>query len=291
MDFPQKTSLIRWRNSYEISLLTPAKLNLYLNVVGKYPGGFHEIESIMARITLCDELIIRKDKMTKIICNDKSLENEGNLSLKAVFLLKKELRIKENFLLILKKRIPQGSGLGGASSNAAFTLLGINEILGLRLSKKELFSLGKELGSDVNFFLADTPLALVEGRGEKINCWKFLPSLKFFIVYPNFRSSTSLVFNNLEVKGKLTKSFSNVNIIFYALKNKDNALLKEGLFNILERVAFRIYPKLKRKKELLKELGFVMTGSGSSFFALKEKEKFKLRNFFKNWLIFEVSVF
>ncbi len=291
MDFPQGISLIRWRNSYEISLLSPAKLNLYLNVIGKYSGGFHRVESIMARITLCDELTIRKDKKTKIVCNDKSLENDRNLSLKAAFLLKKRLRIKENFLLILNKRIPQGAGLGGASSNAAFTLLGINEILKLRLSKKELFNLGKELGSDVNFFLAGAPLALVRGRGEKVSCWRFHPSLKFFIVYPNFRSSTALVFNNLEVKGKLTKSFSNVNIIFYALKNEDNVLLKEGLFNILEEVAFKIYPKLKKKKELLKKLGFVMTGSGSSFFILREKEGLNLREFFKNWLIFEARVF
>jgi len=89
----------------------------------------------------------------------------------------------------------------------------------------------------------------------------------------------------------LTKSFSNVNIIFYALKNEDNVLLKEGLFNILEEVAFKIYPKLKKKKELLKKLGFVMTGSGSSFFILREKEDLNLREFFKNWLIFEARVF
>lgn len=271
MDLPARISLIQWRKPYEISLLSPAKLNLYLNVIGKYPGGYHRIQTIMARVSLFDRLIIRKSDQTKVICNDKSLEKD-NICFKTVIFLKKKLKINEEFLIIIDKRIPPGTGLGGASSNAALTLLGINELLKLRLREKELFTLGSKIGSDVNFFLAQTPFALAEGRGEKITAWRFSWNLEYVIVWPKISIATSLVYKRLKIKGKLTKSFSNVNIIFYALKNKDYALLKEGLFNILENTTFACFPKLKKKIEILKKQGFTMTGSGGAFFRIVDEK-------------------
>jgi len=245
----------------------------------------------MARISLFDRLIIEKSKETKVICNDKSLER-NNICLKVVNLLKKKLRIKEDFLIILEKKIPPGTGLGGASSNAALTLLGISELLSLRLKERELFALGSRIGSDVNFFLAQTPFALVEGRGEKVTPWRFFWDLEYFVVCPRISVSTSLIYKELRIKGKLTKSFSNVNIILHALKNKDHALLKEGLFNILEKTTFTCFPNLEKKAHILKKLGFVMSGSGSAFFqVIERKNKINTEFFKKDFLTFRVKSF
>ncbi len=291
MDLPPRISLIEWKKPYKVSLLSPAKLNLYLNIVGKYPGGYHRIQTVMARISLFDRLIIEKSKETKVICNDKSLER-NNICLKVVNLLKKKLRIKEDFLIILEKKIPPGTGLGGASSNAALTLLGISELLSLRLKERELFALGSRIGSDVNFFLAQTPFALVEGRGEKVTPWRFFWDLEYFVVCPRISVSTSLIYKELRIKGKLTKSFSNVNIILHALKNKDHALLKEGLFNILEKTTFTCFPNLEKKAHILKKLGFVMSGSGSAFFqVIERKNKINTEFFKKDFLTFRVKSF
>ena len=291
MDLPLKISLIEWKKPYKISLLSPAKLNLYLNIVGKYPGGYHRIQTVMTRISLFDRLIIEKSKETKVICNDKSLE-KNNICLKVVNLLKKKLRIKEDFLITLEKKIPPGTGLGGASSNAALTLLGINELLGLQLKEKELFALGSRIGSDVNFFLAQTPFALVEGRGEKVTPWRFFWDLEYFVVCPKISVSTSLIYKKLKIKGKLTKSFSNVNIISYALKNKDYVLLKKSLFNILEKTTLMCFSDLEKKVHILKKLGFTMSGSGSAFFQIIEgKDKTNTEFFKRYFLTFRVKSF
>jgi len=245
----------------------------------------------MTRISLFDRVIIEKSKETKVICNDKSLE-KNNICLKVVNLLKKKLRIKEDFLIVLEKKIPPGTGLGGASSNAALTLLGINELLGLQLKEKELFALGSKIGSDVNFFLAQAPFALVEGRGEKVTPWRLFWDLEYFVVCPKINVSTSLIYNKLRIKGKLTKLFSNVNIILYALRNKDYVFLKEGLFNILEKTTLTCFSDLEKKVNVLKKLGFTMSGSGSAFFRIIERENENNTHFCgRDFLAFRVKSF
>lgn len=258
-----------------IKIFSPAKINLYLDVLGKYKDGYHKIESVMARISLYDEIVIeRKDKQgIDIICDDKILENKDNLCYKAALLVSKILRLKTGFSIYLKKRIPYPSGLGSASSNAAYTLLGICKLLHKNLPKEELFMLGQKLGSDVNFFLSESSFAYVYGRGEKVIPLDIKNQYEFIIVYPNIKVPTKLVYQSLQDK-KLTIFFNRVNMLIYGLKHYDLEMVQHCLFNRLEPVVISIYKELKKIKRRFYEEGLVpvMTGSGSTFFSLCKKE-------------------
>lgn len=262
-------SLKKRKNLYasSIKLLSPAKLNLYLNILGKYPSGFHKIESIVERISLFDEITIAASRHgnIRVFCNDRSLEGEQNLCFKAADLLKKKLKLTAGFDINLKKHIPVGSGLGGGSSNAASVLLGINALMNLHLSREKLYALGARLGSDVNFFLSQSRFALVSARGQKV-----LPltgkTFKHIIVWPRARLSTKSVYQN--TKAKLTKALGNVNMLKYALKKGDACLLKANIFNALEKSALTLCPQLKKAKEMFDKKGVFasVTGSGSAFY-------------------------
>ncbi len=285
MGFPQNLLLQKQKNFCRVKLICPAKINLYLNILGKYPNGFHRIESIVNRISLYDELTIKVSKHPQIrfFCSDKSLEKD-NLCVRAVTLLREKFKIKQGFTLYLRKNIPVGGGLGGGSSDAASTILGIDILLNLGLSSSELHALGKTLGSDVNFFLCGASFAYLSGRGDEVKPLETDIKLLYLIAYPNLRLSTKLVYQN--VKAKLTNYLDNVKMIFYALKERDWALLDYNLFNVLEEGAFSLSPLLKRNKIFLKRKGFRMTGSGSAFFTIvKRKENLTTirRGFPKNW--------
>ncbi|MCM8820097.1 MAG: 4-(cytidine 5'-diphospho)-2-C-methyl-D-erythritol kinase, partial [Candidatus Omnitrophica bacterium] len=204
-----------------VKILSPAKLNLYLNVLGKYPinskfFGYHKIESIMERISIFDEISIEVKRKSDILLysNYKYLETQDNLCLKAAKLLKKLYKIPYGFKIFLKKNIPIGAGLGGGSSNAASTILGIDALLNLKLSLRELYSCGEALGSDVNFFLSQSPFALVYGRGEGVERFGG-KILKHCIFWPKVSLSTATVYKAFNMK--LTKFLSNANILRYAI--------------------------------------------------------------------------
>ena len=274
MVYPVKASLIKYKSSSKIRLLCPAKINLYLNILGKYKDGYHKIETVVNRINLSDTLTITLKKnpsKLELFCNERALQNKDNLCLRAIHLMKKTLKIKQGFTLFLEKKIPVGAGLGGGSSCAASTLLGINTLLKLNLPQEMLYSLGKQLGSDVNFFLSQSSFAYLEGRGEKVHPLRACRRLQYFIVYPTVGISTRRVYQR--TKANLTKFFNNVNIINYALRKGDIALLEANMFNVLEKVAYSLSSPLRKKRELLKNLGFIMTGSGSALFTLVKDTK------------------
>ncbi|MCM8786868.1 MAG: 4-(cytidine 5'-diphospho)-2-C-methyl-D-erythritol kinase [Candidatus Omnitrophica bacterium] len=266
-----------------VKILSPAKLNLYLNILGKYPNnskffGYHKIESIIERISFFDEIYIEVKRKADIALysNNKYLVAENNLCLKAVKLIKKIYKIPYGFKIFLKKNIPVGAGLGGGSSNAASTLLGINALLNLKLSLAELYNCGQSLGSDVNFFLSQSPFAVVRGRGEKIEpfCGKIL---QHFIIWPKINLSTAAVYETFNMK--LTKFLSNVNILKYAITKGDLSLVQKNLYNALEKTASFICRPIKDIKAYFEKKGFhfLLTGSGSALFCIIEKKvKFPL---------------
>jgi 4-diphosphocytidyl-2-C-methyl-D-erythritol kinase len=274
MVYPVKASLIKYKSSSKVKLLCPAKINLYLNILGKYKDGYHKIETVVSRINLSDTLTItlnNNSSKVELFCNDKTLQNKDNLCFSAAELLKKTLKINQGFRLFLKKKIPVGAGLGGGSSCAASTLLGINMLLKLNLPLKTLYSLGKQLGSDVNFFLSQSSFAYLQGKGEKVHPLEVSRRLHYFIIYPCCGVSTPRVYRR--TKANLTKFFNNVKIIHYALRKGDVALLEANMFNVLEKVGYSLCPPLKKKRTLLKNLGFLMTGSGSALFTLVKDAK------------------
>jgi len=298
----------------KIKILSPAKINLYLNIKGKYPGGFHRLESIVERISLCDQISIRltKTPVIKLSSNLKSLETNDNLVFKAAQLLKERFKIPFGFDIFLQKRIPIGAGLGGGSSNAASTLLGLNQLLDLRLKREGIYSLGRQLGSDVNFFLSESQFAFLTGRGEKVTALKIRKKLSHFIIWPGISISTKRVYAGMRVhpvrsiklneqKNKtsngveLTKFFNNANIMRYALKKGDIPLIKKSIFNALEKRALSFYAELGRVKMYLEKRGIFakVTGSGSAFYTVGSAISLsKIKRLVpKEWVVFEVNTF
>ena len=273
MGSPLVLSHKKHKNLYrsKIKLLSPAKLNLYLNILGKYPGGFHEIESIVERISLCDEISITPQENPKITItsNIKSLESKDNLCVKAASLIKKKYGIKCGFNIHLKKKIPVGAGLGGGSSNGATVLIGITKLLKLNLKKEALYRMGSVLGSDVNFFLCEGSFGLVTGRGEKVIALRG-KKLKHLIIWPKKFLSTKQVYN--KNKAKLTKFFNGVNIIKYALKKGDIRFLKSGIFNALESSAIALCQDLSKVINTLRKnnIDCYVTGSGSALYTVSD---------------------
>ena len=297
MASPLIISLEKRRSFYgsKIKILSPAKLNLYLNILGKYSSGFHRIESIAERISLCDEITlkVKKGPSINITSNYKELECKENICFKAVKLIKNKFKIPLGVDIFLKKNIPVGAGLGGGSSNAASVVLGLDKVLKLNLKKDDLYRLGKKLGSDVNFFLSDCKFAILEQKGEKVTPLSIDKKFCHYVIWPNLSVSTEKVYKNNRVK--LTNFFSNGNILRYALFKGDIPLIKKNLFNALEGKAFSAYRALSKAKDYLESKGIkpLLTGSGSAFYTFSRsisirELKLKLPN---SWLLFKVHTF
>src|SRR6478752_10373323 len=139
-----------------MQVIAPAKINLSLRVLGRRSDGFHEIETLIAPISLCDEIKIeRRSGKQKIAfrCDDPSVpKGEDNIVVRAANAFFEETKITCGVSIVLKKTIPHGAGLGGGSSDAASTLLGLNQLYGAPLAPERLTSLAAEIGSDVPFF-------------------------------------------------------------------------------------------------------------------------------------------
>jgi len=253
-----------------LTILSPAKVNLYLKVMHKRRDGFHDIVSVMERISFCDclKITVTKRKGLSFKCNWSYLENDNNLVIRAFRLLRKEIRpsFPGGIKISLRKQIPVGSGLGGASSNAASVLLGLNRLLNLGLSRKKMFLLGARLGSDVNFFISQARFALVRGRGEEV--FPIATTFRFsqcLILIPE-PISTARIYHSFSQKVRLTNSLDNAKLITFALKQKDIFLLKRLLFNNLTPMAIEASARLRKVYSLLNqsEGDFVLSGSGSS---------------------------
>jgi 4-diphosphocytidyl-2-C-methyl-D-erythritol kinase len=253
-----------------LNLVSPAKVNLYLKVLSKRRDGFHNIVSIMEKISLCDSLYIALTRKRGIDfrCNWHYLENENNLVVRAIKLVQREIGgiSSQGIKVILHKRIPVGSGLGGASSNAASVILGLNQLLHLRLTQTQMFTLGATLGSDVNFFISPAKFALVEGRGEKIFPLNTPLRLQHYLILLGSEAiSTAKIYNNFSQKPRLTNFFDNAKLMTFAIEKEDSSLLKRLLFNNLTPMALEASARLRKVYRLISKLKgeFVLSGSGS----------------------------
>jgi 4-diphosphocytidyl-2-C-methyl-D-erythritol kinase len=261
--------------SKALKVLSPAKLNLYLEILGKRPDGYHTLNTIFERISLFDEITVRESDngRIKIESDAKDIPRDSrNLAYKAARLLKKDLGISKGALIRIKKRIPVGAGLGGGSSNAASTLLGLNQLWDLRLSRQKLSAYGAKLGSDVPFFLSGASFAFGNGRGEKIK--PLVPIRKKFwhiVAAPRFKVSTKGIYAEFDKIQINTGKRKRIRIDFITKKK-----IGEMLFNRLEEVTFRKYPKVKELKESLIAQGVknvLMSGTGGAVFGIVSSRK------------------
>jgi 4-diphosphocytidyl-2-C-methyl-D-erythritol kinase len=248
-------------------ILSPAKINLFLQITGKRPDGYHDLVSLMCCVGLYDTISLTFGvKETSVSCRHPEVPvDETNLAVAAASLFFKTLNKNEGVKIFIEKQIPVGAGLGGGSSNAAAVFLALNRYYGDAFSQKKLISMGRSIGADVPFFIFRKP-AIVSGIGDKLNAYQGLESFKILLVFPGFGISTAKVYKNLNLgltncKKKL-RSF---------LLNKQSFDPGCHLCNDLEPTAASMYPVIFTVKEaLLKHgaLGALMSGSGSTVFGL-----------------------
>lgn len=250
-----------------MELLSPAKINLYLQVTGKRDDGYHELIMLMSAISLYDKIRIETDKNEySLKCPHPDVpENESNIALRAAILFRERLGSGRPVSIHLEKNIPVGAGLGGGSSNAATVLKGLNVHYDYPFSDDALLEMGAELGSDVPFFIHSKP-AWAVGRGEKIVCIENIACYKVIVLFPGVHVSTPAVYKKLNFG--LTK---NEKKIKSPLLNKGLVDPINHLFNDLEEPAIEICSEIKNLKDVLSihgAEGILMSGSGSSVFGL-----------------------
>ena len=244
-----------------------AKVNLFLEVLGERPDGYHEIETVMAKVALADEMSfrLRTDDEVTIACEGLDVPPEENLAVKAARLLKERAGSSLGLDIELRKNIPVGAGLGGGSSDAAAALDAANELWGLGLEAEELARVGAELGSDVPFFLL-AHVALCKGRGEEVDSIPSKADPAVVLAHPGVQLSTKEVYARASRKD-LTEARKRAILMVRRLGAGDMEGLSKALFNRLEAAAASLCPDVVFLKDRLTALGAagaVMTGSGSA---------------------------
>ena len=179
---------------------SPAKINLFLKVVGKRPDGYHEIITLLCRIGLFDTVALAFNRSTiSVECaHPRVPEDKSNLAHRAASLFLDALSIHDGVAIFIDKVIPVAAGLGGGSSNAAAVLMGLNQHYGLPLADQELGGIALKVGADVPFFLVRHS-AIARGIGDYLEVYKDVPPLSVVLVRPTFEVSTSWVYKNLSL--------------------------------------------------------------------------------------------
>ena len=270
---------------------SPCKVNLILNILGKRADGFHELETVMQPVNLCDAMTFeRAGASLQLTCSHPELPCDSkNLVHRAATSFLAAANISDGVKIHLQKNLPLAGGIGGGSANAAVTFTALNELFDSPLPLEKLHTLSAALGSDVPFFLCDRP-ALATGRGEKVQPLENFPALKgkaFFLVHPGFGISTPWSYQNLARFPKdQNGTAGRAEKLVAALKSNHWLAIADGFYNSLEAPAFDKFPVLQLYKEFLRANGALvslMSGSGSTTFAIVENlaaaenlaEKFK----------------
>jgi 4-diphosphocytidyl-2-C-methyl-D-erythritol kinase len=243
--------------------LAPAKINLSLRVVRRRDDGFHDIDSLLVPVSIFDKLEIEllDEGGLQFTCDDSTIPiDDKNLVVRAANLFCTEIGLEPHLRIHLEKHIPHGAGLGGGSSDAAITLIGLNHLFRTELPRETLLSLAADLGSDVPFFIVGRP-AKARGRGEQLEAVEFKHRIPLLLIKPPFPVSTPWAYqrwrNSREIPG---------------IPYSPQELVWGELFNDLERPVFDKYLFLATlKKWLLNQsecTGALMSGSGSTVFAV-----------------------
>jgi 4-diphosphocytidyl-2-C-methyl-D-erythritol kinase len=259
-----------------LEIRSPAKINLQLNILGRRPDGFHELETLLHPVGLHDELTLEPAaRGIALTCSDPTLPADpSNLVWRAAAAFLDAGGLRTGVRLHLEKRVPREAGLGGGSANAAATLRGLNQLFGYPLPAARLHELAAALGSDVPFFLQDKP-ALATGRGETIQPLDLFPALAGYwvlLVHPGFGISTAWAYQALARHPEARQGQpGRARELVRTLQSGDMALAAAQLYNSLEAPAFTKFPWLALARDFLAENSAPasrMSGSGSALFAL-----------------------
>jgi len=252
-----------------------AKINRSLRILGKRADGYHEVETILQTVSLHDEITFsREDQDILLTCDSPEIPTDRtNLIVRAALLLRERFSKTSGVKISLTKRIPAQGGLGGASSNAAVTVLALNCLWDLNLNRSEVVNVLASLGSDVPFFL-DGGVALARGTGTDISPLPDFEKSHLLIITPNAKVSTPAAYQALKAPSLTTQESVSILSSSFAeptFTDSDH----EALYNDFEGVIFEIEPEIKRAKLALLEAGAqggLLAGSGSSVFGIFENE-------------------
>lgn len=277
-DFPSHSLNPQFPTGGFVQIRAYAKINLFLDVLGKRDDNYHNLISIMQSLELCDDLQFELCNTTNINLelNEHSNGNnlpldDSNLIIKAAKLLTKEYKINQGVNIKLTKRIPMGAGLGGGSSDCAATLHGLNKLFNLNIPLHRLVEIGTKLGADVPFCLMGGT-ALAQGIGEKLTPLPPHPPCHVVLACPNIHVSTGHIFGKLN----LLKTKDCYSDAITAYKTGDILKIANHLFNIFTPITSAIYPQISHLIADFKAIGALganMTGTGSTVFAYFENEK------------------
>lgn len=250
----------------ELTIRTPAKINIGLNILSKREDGFHNLETIYYPINLFDELTIRENIKFELITNNSLLNSEkGNTIIKARELISHYTGIDINASITLNKNIPMGAGMGGGSSDGSAALIIFNRYYDLKLTNEELFDLALKIGSDAPFFIDPKP-KFASSRGEIFEFTELMINKPILIINPGIHISTTWAFS------KITPKMPGYHLNQIEFKEHNSLSgYKNTIINDFESIVFEIFPEVKGIKDKMYELGAefsLMTGSGSTVFGI-----------------------
>ena len=269
----------------QLRILAPAKVNLFLHILGKRDDGYHNLVTWMQKIDLSDtiELNIIERGRVEFTCDDKSLPiNSDNLAVRAAesFLEKSVVLKNKGVAIHLEKKIPVAAGLGGGSSDAGAVLRGLNRLSGFEYTDETLIEISKPLGADVPFFSIEDKAVIAEGIGDRMHVVDSLGNCTFVVVNPDFFVSTKWVFDNFLLTGDENSS----NLTRFQKRNKVCPSLDE-MHNDLESVTSARYPEIQEMKKTLLALGaseVLMSGSGPTVFGIFPDSRESIGSDFQN---------
>ncbi len=267
-------------------MFSPAKVNLYLNILSKRADGYHELENVIIPLDFGDQITLQLRKTSTVLeCDNPNLPtDDSNLALRAAKLLAQTFAVEKGVKISLQKRIPLAAGLAGGSSNAAAVLKSLNRLWVVDAPREKLEELAARLGSDVNFFLSGGA-AICRGRGERVEPIACELSGAVLLVNPGFGISTRWAYENWATAAQagtpvppataagagLTRKPPEVSLLLRALETGDLTGVGRALFNSLEAPCLGKFPVLQLLRDALVSLGAagaLMSGSGATVFGL-----------------------
>jgi 4-diphosphocytidyl-2-C-methyl-D-erythritol kinase len=266
------------RQGESLVVEAPAKLNLHLEVLGRRVDGYHDLETVMLAVDLCDTLRFCRSSDGRIVLRQAFAAELGssaaappggddNLVVRAARRLAESTGCTHGVEIELLKRIPWQAGMGGGSSDAAATLLALNHLWELQLPVDELHRIAATLGSDLNFFIAQTPLALCSGRGEQIAPQPLRRRIDLVVAQPDGGLSTAAVFK----RWQRHEGRKAANPLLAWLSGDSSHVLPVGVYNALQPAAEELHPGMCCLRHDMSALGLqcvTMTGSGSACFGV-----------------------
>lgn len=261
----------------KLQLKAYGKINLVLDVIRKRPDGYHDLDMIMQMVDVYDDIIIEKKAGEEIVVKaDAAVLSNGkdNLAYMAAKMLFDEFGIKSGVEITIHKRIPIAGGMAGGSSDCATTLIGINEMFNLGLSKQQLMERGVKLGADVPYCVLGGT-AIARGIGEVLTPLPTPPQCHVIIAKPPISVSTAYVYGHIR-PDEITKR-PDIEQMTLAIKEQDLNKLSDLLYNVMEEVTVSEYPVIEKLKSIMLEKGAlnsIMSGSGPTVFGLfDDREK------------------